>query len=164
MLLQKTFQKFQVVSCQLHHERVALNAQNKPRFKQLDRTITFDRIPLCPKNLRSHRLGCAHSKVNIDFDRLLEQLLEALPKQQEMITSFKQTFNQLIACIYELDHKKGQLEHDLALSELHSDGNQTNELQKDMNIVLIKHQESMDALELLRSDIERLIDEQVNIY
>ncbi|MCD2260746.1 hypothetical protein [Psychroserpens luteolus] len=160
-LLEK-IQAFQVVKCNMHHERVAFDSHKKPIYRQTDKDIFFDRVSLCDVKHRKLRLGCAHSSVNMNFIRLLESLEQELPQQSPQFLVFKETFNDLISKIYALDHKKGQLEHDLALFKITSDIDGNEQLKTVSKTLKAEHEMLMDQLLVIKSDIELFIKTILN--
>jgi hypothetical protein len=67
----EAIQSFQIVQCQMHHEKVLTNSEANPIYNLLDGKLVFHRVNLCDRSLRNKRLGCAHSGVNLNFKRIL---------------------------------------------------------------------------------------------
>ena len=102
------------------HEKVKLDAEGSPKQNSIADAVVFERISLCPSKDRDIRLGCAHTMVNVHFKTILSDLKQLIPTKWKIIASFELDFNALILKIYTLDHKRGNLEHDLALLHISS--------------------------------------------
>lgn len=160
--LLQTIQSFQIVKCNMHHEKVRTDADGNLIYRTEDDHLFFDRVNLCDPKIRNWRLGCAHSKVNINFERFLEHVLTELPQKTNQILDLKTQFKAVISKIYNLDHKVGHLEHDLAVSALTSDNNNNESLMTSMSGFKIEHRRLMDCLSKIKSDIEQLIKSEIN--
>lgn len=74
---------------------------------------------LCSKELRNATIGCSHSMAPINYNRIVNGLIE-----QQIISEASvplQEINNLIHRIYLMDHEKGRLEKQLAVFR-NSDG------------------------------------------
>lgn len=160
--LLERIKSFKIVKCNMHHEKVATNVDQKPIYKVLDDAVVFDRAHLCNIKDRNLRLGCAHSGVNLNFERLLESVATELPEISHHISDIKNEFNTVISNIYALDHRVGHLEHDLALCQLNSNKRQRETLMSSMTILKSEHRTYMDQLQNIKSDIEQLIKMELN--
>ncbi|WP_298900283.1 hypothetical protein [uncultured Psychroserpens sp.] len=160
--LLKKIQEFQVIKCNMHHERVVFNANRKPVYRKTANEYFFDRVNLCDAKLRKQRLGCAHSSVNQNFAKVIDDLAQQLPKKAQQILRFKKQCNNIVNKIYQLDHEKGQLEHDLALCKLTPDTHQENQLEVVSKLLKHRHGILMDELSVMKSDIELFIKSVLN--
>ena len=156
-------QAFQVVTCNMHHERVAFDKDRQPLYKKTGDNISFTRQRLCNLTLRKERLGCAHSNANMNFIRLLDDLATHLPTYSNQILRFKHNCSTLITNIYKLDHEKGQLEHNLALCKLTVNLHQEDQLAVISKQLKDRHEQLMEELSVLKSDIELFIIRVGNI-
>ena len=155
-------QSFQIVQCQMHHEKVAVDVNTRPIHNSLNGTLVFDRVNLCDKTLRNKRLGCAHSGANLNFERVLEQLETTLPQCKDQISKFTSAFTSVVTNIYALDHKVGYLEHDLAVCKLNFDTCGKDRLQNALHELKKDHREYMNLLLKIKTDIEQLIITEIN--
>ncbi|MCK8480884.1 hypothetical protein [Psychroserpens algicola] len=160
--LLKTLQDFQVVKCNMHHERVLTDLSNNPMFRKQDDAIIFDRVNLCPMKDRKLRLGCAHSPVNINFERHLKCLAAELPELQDQILNFTSQFKTVVSKIYMLDHNVGHIERDLAMCKLNSDDSKQEKLNRNLEDLKVQHRLFMTRLSEIKSDIEGLIVADLN--
>ena len=71
--IRKQLEGFQVVSCDLRHEKVALDtATGKPVKTQNSTGDLYKRQEFCALGIRNKRLGCAHSNANEDFKQVVD--------------------------------------------------------------------------------------------
>ncbi|MEM5565919.1 hypothetical protein WNY78_12430 [Psychroserpens sp. AS72] len=157
-----TIQSFQIIQCQMHHEKVAVDVEGNPIQNALDDTLVFDRVNLCDLHLRNKRLGCAHSGVNIKFERVLEELKTIVPQCTNQISEFKNVFNSTVTKIYALDHKVGYLEHDIALCALNFDTIGKDKLEQSLRKLKMDHSQLMNKLSEIKSDIEQVVITESN--
>lgn len=141
----------------MHHEKVASDTDAIPIHNVQDDTIVFNRVSLCNIKHRNKRLGCAHSKVNVNFQKVLDNLETTFPQGKNQISKFKNEFESVIMKIYTLDHKVGHLEHDIAMSKLNNDTNKETQLLKSMRLLKVEHKSLMNQLSKIKSDIEQFI-------
>lgn len=160
--LLETIQSFQIVQCQMLHEKVAIGDDKKPISKSQDDTLVFDRASLCEIKHRNKRLGCAHSGVNINFERALEHLTAELPQCVNQISDFKNEFKSVVTKIYMIDHKVGNLEHDIAVCMLTFDDDGIDKLEQSMRVLKAEHRRLMNCLSKIKTDIEQLIKIELN--
>ncbi|WP_040281250.1 hypothetical protein [Psychroserpens damuponensis] len=160
--LLKRLHDFEVVQCQMLHEKVAVDGSGHPIGNIFDDTLVFNRVNLCKQSLRNKRLGCAHSRVNLKFEQFLDDLKTALPNCMSQISGYKTEFQTVVAKIYELDHKVGYLEHDIALCELNIDTCGKDKLQQSLRVLKTNHGKLMTLLSKIKSDIEELIYVEMN--
>ena len=105
--VKEKLENFQLVQCGLSHEKVRLNPETSLPIKvKISEEEIFQRRDLCPADQRKKTLGCAHSSSNIAFERLIEDIAS----KDDTISLLKQRLNFQISEIYQLDHKKGDLE------------------------------------------------------
>lgn len=158
----ETIQSYQIVQCQMHHEKVAMDVDANPIHNRLDDAIVFNRVNLCDAKHRNKRLGCAHSGINLNFERVLEQLQTLLPQCKKQISGFKKEFKTVVAKIYALDHKVGHLEHDLAACKLKFDACGKDKLEHTLQQLKTEHRQLMNLLSKIKSDIEQFIHTETN--
>nr|WP_321235758.1 hypothetical protein [uncultured Psychroserpens sp.] len=156
----ETIESFQIVKCDMFHEKVVVDVNERPIHRFQDDTIVFDRVKLCDIKHRNKRLGCAHSSVNIKFERVLEDLALALPECINQISELKNEFQSVVAEIYALDHKVGNLEHELAVCQLKSDTKEKDSIIVSMSLLKTEHRSFMTHLSKIKSDIEELIKDK----
>ena len=152
-----SFQKFKIVKCGMHHEQVASDQNKNPIYKENNSNIVFNRVKLCAAEDRIIRLGCAHSLSNYNFKNLLIELKELIPEKSHEILNLKNEFIRLIDEIYVLDHKKGQLEHDISLCIITSNYSKIDVLKRLSSKIKREHNLLMNNLITIKKDIESLI-------
>jgi hypothetical protein len=158
----ENLQSFQIVQCQMHHEQVLTNSDENPMYNVLEDKHVFDRVKLCDSAIRNKRLGCAHSGANLNFERVLEQLETVLPKCSNQILEYKNEFQSVVSKIYALDHKVGHLEHDIAVCTLNFDIHGKDKLEQILHVLKLEHTTLMNLLSTIKTDIEKLIQPEVN--
>jgi hypothetical protein len=146
----------------MHHEKVLANTDDRPIHHSLDNALVFDRVHLCVRSLRNKRLGCAHSRVNLNFERILEQLEIAVPQCMTQIFNYKNEFKSLIIKMYALDHKVGHLEHDIAVCKLNFDSYGNGKLEQVLLLLKTEHRQLVSLLSKIKTDIEQLIITEIN--
>ncbi len=143
---------FVTVQCGLYHEKVALNPETKmPIITQIDSEVACTRVQLCPANLRSKRLGCAHSFANDNFNKLINEL----ESENSEITELQAKIKQIILKIYMLDHEKGNLEKDHAKSVMFHSSNKSQQenIQTKIEQCLAQHFILISELESTKNKI-----------
>ena len=151
------FQKFEIVKCGMYHEHIVLDVNKKAVYKEDNNTIIFNREKLCNTEVRAVRLGCAHSSSNHNFEELLDSLSALLPRKSLLILNLKNEFKAVVSRIYMLDHKKGQLEHDLALCKITLDYSENEALAQLSCRIKEEHNMLMEDLVEIKANIKRLI-------
>lgn len=102
---------YEIVYCGMHHEKVALDPDSgKPLSDGDPNNPVYQRVALCDTSLRRVRLGCSHTSANNAFGNQLAVLCDTHPEFQPL----KQKFDNKILALYSLDHRKGNLEAELA--------------------------------------------------
>ena len=160
--LLEAIQSFQILQCEMQHEKVAIGLDRNPIHNFQDGVIVFDRVNLCDIKHRNRRLGCAHSCANTNFERVLDDLVIRLPQYVNQILAFKNEFKSVITLIYGLDHKVGNLEHDLAICKLNNDGQAKDEILSIQRLLKSEHRQLLHHLSKIKSDIEQLIKKELN--
>ena len=155
--LRLQFQKFEIVKCGMYHEHVVFGLNKKPVYREDNKTLVFNRVELCNTEDRVVRLGCAHSSSNHSFEELLDSLSALLPRKSLLILNLKNEFKAVVSRIYMLDHKKGQLEHDLALCKITLDYNENEALAQLSCKIKEEHNMLMEDLVEIKANIKRLI-------
>ncbi|CAN5292282.1 hypothetical protein BH10ACI1_BH10ACI1_01060 [soil metagenome] len=99
------------VKCRLMHERVQIDKTSKLPITKNVGEIVYDRIGFCRPEIRNERTSCGHTMAHIS---LLEavKLLEA---EGNITGDLRKELNNLTNRIYQLDHKKGDAEKNLAV-------------------------------------------------
>ncbi len=106
-----TVKNLKTVKCRLTHERVQIDkASNLPVTRHLPETI-YDRIGLCPHETRSNRVSCGHTTAHLPLLDAIKMLEPSDSDNHHLWSDFDRILNQ----IYQLDHKKGFAESDLAV-------------------------------------------------
>lgn len=147
---------FKTVSCKMYHEKVALDTTTGlPQTQPAPDGVTFTRVSLC--EARHERIGCAHTRANSRFNRLLDQL----PRQE--FAPFQAQFNELTNQIYFLDHQKGDAEKQLAVLQLASSPDQAAILQQKAAIeqLEIRHEQLIRQLSMLKDEILKQLDQLI---
>ena len=155
--LYQTIRSFQIVKCEMYHERVAIGAKGIPIASTSENTVVFKRVSLCNTKDRNMRLGCAHSKVNVHFKKVLTDLENTFPDEAHRIVDFKMRFRTIVNQIYVLDHRMGHLEHDFALSTLDKDESKIFQISQAIAHLKLEHSAMMEQLSELKSEIESLV-------
>lgn len=147
---------FKTVSCKMYHEKVLTDATTGlPQTQPSPDGITFPRVSLCIT--RHHHIGCAHTKANIHFNRLLDQL----PQQE--FSYLQGQFNELINQIYFLDHQKGEAEKQLAILQLEPSPCQVAIEQQNTSIKQMEttHDKLIQQLSVLKDSILKQLDQLI---
>ncbi|MDX2361512.1 MAG: hypothetical protein QNK23_11950 [Crocinitomicaceae bacterium] len=149
---------FKVVQCDLFHETVKLDPQTgTPIEKQSSDGMYLERVQLCDMGLRKERLGCAHSSSNNRFNNLISDIQSNDPK----VNQLQEDINGVILKIYKLDHEKGDLEKEYALSKKAQDGQKvlTEEVQVNIDACNEKHRGYLKELQELKNSLIDRLDE-----
>lgn len=137
---------FDIVFCNMIHEKVLDSNE------EFDSTIK--RMPLCEKQYRDKRLGCAHGSSNTRFIETLRSISDDFPSKRDLITKTILTFNQLVSKVYLLDHERGFLEYDLhMLKHKPSSTVERGSIQKQITILEEKHTQLLTELGTIKQDI-----------
>nr|WP_321225410.1 hypothetical protein [uncultured Psychroserpens sp.] len=157
----KTVKSFKVVQCQMHHEKVVVDTHGKPMFNSIENALVFKRVNLCKAAIRQKRLGCAHSSSNLNFEYILDDLKTIVPHCTRQISELKKEFKTIVSKIYAIDHKVGNVEHEIANSVL-NDFFGKDKLEGNLHFLKIEHKELMQLLLGVKADIEQLINSEIN--
>ncbi|MDG5490029.1 hypothetical protein [Psychroserpens sp. SPM9] len=158
----EALRSFQIVQCQMHHEKVATDQRNHPKYNLQDGVIVFNRVNLCDAKLRNKRLGCAHSKANLNFETVLDTLISNLPQCKHQMSTLKSEFKSVVTKIYALDHRVGHIEHERSLCQLNSDSKKEANLTESLGVLKTEHHVLMNQLLKIKTDIEQLIKLELN--
>ena len=137
---------FELVPCGLYHELVERDANNQPVMNTFSEENTFQRIQLCPSAIRRKRLGCAHSVSNTNFNDILNPLAEQFEEIKELQTKA----NNVILNIYALDHKKGDLEKEVAEQLIGMSSRSKEAINADIKRCIADHTEQVHALQNIK--------------
>ncbi|HAS46576.1 MAG TPA: hypothetical protein DCS93_39200 [Microscillaceae bacterium] len=154
--IKEALKAFKTVACKMYHEKVALDTiTGLPETQSSPDGITFTRVSLCAA--RHHRIGCAHTKANSQFNRLLDQL------PREEFAALQTQFNELINQIYFLDHQKGDAEKQLAMLLLAPSPDQVTIQQQNTAIeqLEVRHDQLIHQLSILRDEILTQLDQLI---
>lgn len=98
--------------CRLRHERVQIDAEsNLPVTRHIPETV-FDRIGLCTWEIRNERVSCGHTTAHL----VLLDAIEILESENRIKEDLRADLDSVLNQIYQLDHKKGDAEKDLAMA------------------------------------------------
>lgn len=158
MLPQEIIEKieeFEVFQCGLYHEKVKIDTTTKLPVKSnsVDEDC-FSRVNLCDSRLRRKRLGCAHSSANYQFNNLIN----SIGIITDDIKETKDTLNATILKIYQLDHKKGDLEKEFAKAIQNKDTDLKKSIQNKISNCIKLHKTFMNTLNVLKTDIIRKLN------
>jgi hypothetical protein len=152
--LKNALNSFKVVPCKMHHERVLLDAKTgAPVKSDIGLDEIFTRVQLCNIDLRTERLGCAHTVAQKTFNGLLE----TMAAQDVDIQSLQVQFNEVILKIYLLDHKKGDLEIEYA--RCLDSGTSLDEIQNRIDKSIQLHDSLISQLQEVKNNIIKRLDE-----
>lgn len=157
-LLRNQIKQFEILKCRMYHEGVKLDESGQPIYKDIDNDRVFERVSLCDHHIRSKRLGCAHSNVNIKFEKLLIDFAKHNSKYSTEILEFKSRFTSIVNKIYHIDHQMGFVERDLAQSEIESNRQQRSRLMHKKQELVQIHDSLMDDLNSLKTEVEMFIE------
>ena len=149
--IQKKIKQFQVVKCDMYHEKIKLDIKTgQPILKETSNGSSYERVNLCGVVQRSKRLGCAHSSSNNSF----LNLIDGLKTNNQEIINIKKRISDLILQIYTLDHKKGELEKELVISNNLDDVKEkTIKVQEALTDSVLTHRKIMDELKMLKTKL-----------
>lgn len=157
--IKEKLEQFQVVKCDMYHEKIKLDIKTgQPISKETSNGSSYERVNLCGVVERSKRLGCAHSSSNNNFLNLIDELKT---NDQEII-NFKKRISDLILQIYTLDHKKGELEKELVISNSLDDAKEkTIKVQEALTDSILAHRKIMNKLKTLKTKLILHLEELV---
>ena len=108
--LNKKIANLKAVKCRLTHERVKFDAEtNLPVAESLPE-LGYERVGLCPPEIRSERLACGHTMARY----LLEDALSILAENGVETDDLKTGLDEATCRIHSLDHEKGFADKHLA--------------------------------------------------
>lgn len=145
---------FEVVACDLVHEKVALN-KKVPRVIDVGGDEKFERKGLCKYDKRKQRLGCAHTNANTDFLNFLKEIDHLKPNIRTDVESLEN----IILQIYLLDHHKGELEKKKAECYLHNDHLNIQQCEEELKNAINRHRSLIQNLDGLKTQIIRKLEE-----
>lgn len=149
---------FQLIHCGLKHEEVLLDDETHlPRMTGAVDEQVYKRRDLCAN--RKQRLGCAHTSANSSF----ESLLNDLAKGDKYFMKFKNQFSEVVFQIYNLDHKKGNLEKKYAeyLEVGNSNDLLFSDIKKDLHACKLLHSKYINELENVKLGVIQYIDKKL---
>ncbi|MEO0339583.1 MAG: hypothetical protein AAF242_10250 [Bacteroidota bacterium] len=151
---------YKVNHCGLFHEEVLLDPKtNRPLFTGSLENPIYKRTNLCDSTTRKKTLGCAHSSANMTFD----QLMDDLPKEDPIFSLQRDQLQETFFQIHMIDHKKGNLEKDVAdcLNSEIIAKQRLEEVRAAIEICKKEHSQLLDQLAGLQSKILERIDELI---
>ena len=120
-------------------------------------TGAFIRYDLCAKEIRRHRLGCAHAMSNQNF----KNILELLSDYSDDFKLFLPKLDSLILRIYQTDHKKGYLDKEFANAILMKNSILQESVRNEIEVVLNEHRIIIKALDKLRNEVIELLNTKI---
>lgn len=158
--IKSNLEEFELFQCGMYHEKVRLDTKTKlPLKTNIIGDNQFLRIDLCNSKLRKKRLGCAHSSANYNFNELINKIeIDSIH-----IKEIQRKINETILNIYELDHKKGNLEKDFAEIVLNIIPNleTRNNIQNKIGVCINLHRNYIDTLKVLKEELINIIDQTI---
>ncbi len=164
--LYEKVRNLETFKCRLTHERVQIeNSTGLPITRQIPENI-YDRIGLCPYEIRSKRVSCGHTMAHIPMLDAIK-ILESEGRIDQLLSC---EFDTELNKIYQLDHKKGFAESDLAvLIEMHVNGSaefsETDLINAENAIreIEVQHDECVEGIRKIHTrvvaEMQKLIDE-----
>lgn len=150
-------QSFELFQCGMYHEKIKLDSKTKiPLKSTIQNDCSYLRENLCNIKLREKRLGCAHSPVNNRFNDLINEI----NIDSNQVKKIQINFNKTILDIYELDHKKGNLEKELAeillknSPKIETKKRHLNKIDASINF----HKKYINDLRFLKNELMNIID------
>jgi hypothetical protein len=109
--LRERIRGLKAVKCRVNHERVKIDSgSGLPLTRQVGEII-YDRIGLCPSEVRAERISCGHTMARY----LLAEALSILDRASEGdIGALRTELDEVTNNIHRLDHEKGDAEKHLA--------------------------------------------------
>jgi len=132
-------ERYQTAYCGLKHERVV-------HLSSLEGTKCVKRYGLCDRSTRRYQLGCAHTKANHEFCRLILSIVEQLPGAQTLA----EELDQLFSYIYITDIAKGALEKQLAYALSVNNKRFIAEAKAAISQVITTHHQLINIIEEIR--------------
>ncbi|ARV14485.1 hypothetical protein [Polaribacter sp. SA4-12] len=158
--IKSNLEDFELFQCGMYHEKVRLDPKTKlPLKTNIIGENQFLRIDLCNSKLRKKRLGCAHSSANLNFNELINKIeIDSIHIKEIQIK-----INETILNIYELDHKKGNLEKEFAEVLLNTIPNleTRNNIQNKIGICISLHRDYIATLKVLKDELINIIDQTI---
>ncbi|MXV17047.1 ABC transporter C-terminal domain-containing protein [Hufsiella ginkgonis] len=140
----------------VHEKVVGASDADLSSFTADPENHVFKRLGFCDRAARNYRLGCAHTMANARFNWLIDQLVK-----RNLVTgllALQQEVDELVGRIYLLDHRKGDLEKQMAVAALSGDRQQLDRLTGELDELKAFHSGMIDRLESLRELILNEID------
>lgn len=146
--IKNQLESFETAECGLFHETVLIDkSTGKPIKNIIGDEAHYERVQLCPANIRNKRLGCAHSKANHNFFNLIA----VLKTEDENIIQGNKNIEALFQKIYMLDHEKGDLEKDLVETD------DKESVQTKIETCISNHSEIIQTLKQEKNQLIKLI-------
>jgi hypothetical protein len=153
---------FATVCCGLMHEQVLeISGGTVTDTIDLDK-LDVRRKGFCNMDIRRKLLGCAHTKANDIFARLVDAVYDT----GILSTAFppSTTVNDLSLKIYLLDHEKGQMEKRYALACQKGEEHEIKAVEQVLKDILARHETILSQLEQLRQSIMDQIHNAIDQY
>lgn len=154
--IRQQIEQFELFQCGLYHEKVQLNSVTLSPIKTsvLDEEH-YQRVELCKLEDRRKRLGCAHSISNNRF----MSLIEGLDTDNSEIKDLQIKIDDVLLQIYTLDHVKGELEKEFAVSlENNPEESVKNDIQIRLKECISTHSGFINELSGLKKELITAID------
>ncbi|MDN3671083.1 hypothetical protein QWY93_17355 [Echinicola jeungdonensis] len=139
------FLGYRIKNCQLKHEEFVKNSHGNTTISTLvTKYAFFNRRGFCSKSFRDKNIACAHSLAWYKWKDELKNYPSWL--EQEKVQSLLLNMDQTRTGIFELDHKKGELEEKKILDPSPNDQSATTEMKDNYENLIQKLQTDMDQL------------------
>ena len=158
--IRQQLSEFNLVQCGLYHENILMDPETKEPCKNISSNeVQYLRVKLCPMEVRSKRLGCAHSISNKRF----EDLMDELKSNDSEILELKNEFNTLFCKIYKLDHVKGELDKELIIHDFDKSEESRDRIQikQDLQNSIETHNQLINELGILKEKLLKRVDQLI---
>lgn len=102
------------VKCRMYHEKIAFDSITGLPIESYIPGADFNRVKICCHELRSQRIACAHTNARILLANAIAKLQAEDPLSVEQYNEWLEELNRLDNSINMIDHRKGDLEKELA--------------------------------------------------
>ena len=174
--VQERISNLEGVKCHLTHERVRFDKDTKlPIPHSLDE-CSFQRLNLCPMEIRTKRLACGHTDVRNFLKEVLYSMTNYKEFDHDEILNLYNDLEKLDNEICALDHRKGFAEMDYAvkIDKVDKNNNSEKEIKKILEDDVIKekntireielqHDKYVDSMVELRDKILSVLDKTIKI-
>ena len=154
----------QVLPCRLAHEQVILEHGIAQRRSQgLGVESAFVRVGLCPSDLRSHQLSCAHTTARNVLEHAITRLSEAALLSHDDARQLSADLHRISNSIHETDWHKNEAEvrYALLVEQGTASGSTSSALLKEkqhLASLVDRHQESAKELQRIHALVLARLD------